>query len=332
MPVKLFFLSDTHLGFDDPVRPRIERRRRGADFFANYHRVLQKAAEEEADAVIHGGDLFFRRRVHPSIVDRALQPLIGLADGGIPVLLVPGNHERSTLPLDLLHRHSNIHCFFHPRTITLSFNGIDVAFAGFPFVRHRIREFFPQILQETGWKRPAADFRFLCMHHAVEGATVGVHNFVFQRRMDTIRCRDLPGNLDAVLSGHIHRHQVLTCDLTGKPLSSPVIYPGSVERTSVAERLEEKGFVVLELEINSKNQKGLHRRFCPLPSRPMFLFEFDGKQGNLKREIEQHLHGLPFDAVIHIRIKEFLPSRTEINTALLRSMVPPSVNITLTVT
>jgi DNA repair exonuclease SbcCD nuclease subunit len=250
----------------------------------------------------------------------------------MPVLLVPGNHERSTLPLDLLHQHENIHCFFHPRTVTLSLKGMDIAFAGFPFVRHHIRELFSQILQETGWNQPAADFRFLCMHHAVEGATVGVQNFVFHRRDDTIRCHDLPKGLDAVLSGHIHRHQVLNCDLQGKPLYTPVIYPGAIERTSVAERLEEKGFVVLELEINRKNRKDLRRRFCPLPARPMFLFEFDGEQSNLKRKIEKHLYGLPCNAVVHIRIKHLLSSQPGINTALLRGMVPPSVNITLTMT
>ncbi|MEN8098660.1 MAG: metallophosphoesterase, partial [Chloroflexota bacterium] len=61
--IKLLFLSDTHLGFDQPIKPKIVRRRRGPDFFRNYHRALQAGIEGEVDLVIHGGDMFFRSRV-----------------------------------------------------------------------------------------------------------------------------------------------------------------------------------------------------------------------------------------------------------------------------
>ena len=43
-----------------------------------------------------------------------------------------------------------------------------------------------------------------------------------------------------MLAGHIHRHQVLTQDLGGRPLGAPVFYPGSVERTAFAEEGESK--------------------------------------------------------------------------------------------
>jgi DNA repair exonuclease SbcCD nuclease subunit len=96
----ILLLSDTHLGFDDPVRPRIERRRRGPDFFRGFERALAPALEDargepRLDAVVHGGDLLFRSRVPPSLVHRALAPLLQVADRGTPVFLVPGNHERS---------------------------------------------------------------------------------------------------------------------------------------------------------------------------------------------------------------------------------------------
>ena len=40
--IRILFLADTHLGFDLAFRPRIERRRRGPEFFANFFR-LRKA-------------------------------------------------------------------------------------------------------------------------------------------------------------------------------------------------------------------------------------------------------------------------------------------------
>jgi DNA repair exonuclease SbcCD nuclease subunit len=38
--IRILLIADTHLGFDLPFRPRIKRRRRGLDFFANFERAL----------------------------------------------------------------------------------------------------------------------------------------------------------------------------------------------------------------------------------------------------------------------------------------------------
>ena len=53
----ILFLADTHLGFDMPQRPRVEKRRRGRDFFENFVRALEPAFKRKVDCVIHGGDL-----------------------------------------------------------------------------------------------------------------------------------------------------------------------------------------------------------------------------------------------------------------------------------
>ena len=39
-PVRVLLVADTHIGFDDPLRPRVQRRRRGPDFLANFERAL----------------------------------------------------------------------------------------------------------------------------------------------------------------------------------------------------------------------------------------------------------------------------------------------------
>jgi 3',5'-cyclic AMP phosphodiesterase CpdA len=60
---RILLIADTHLGIDLPLRPRVQRRRRGHDFFANLDRALQPALDGEVDAVVHGGDLYYRSRV-----------------------------------------------------------------------------------------------------------------------------------------------------------------------------------------------------------------------------------------------------------------------------
>ena len=80
--IRILFLSDTHLGFDYPIKPRINRRRRGFDFFDSYYKSLKPALDKEVDIVVHGGDMFFRSNVHSTIVSKAFEPMIEIASNG----------------------------------------------------------------------------------------------------------------------------------------------------------------------------------------------------------------------------------------------------------
>lgn len=246
--IRLLLIADTHLGFDLPVRPGTGHGRRGEDFFRNFHRALLPAFRGEVDLVVHGGDVFFRSQVKPGLVLRAFEPLKQLADAGVPVVVVPGNHERSAIPYPILAAHPGVHVIDRPRTVKLTVNGTAVALSGFPCERNGIRERFSTLVDETGWRSTQADVRLLCLHQTVEGATVGPAGYVFRRDPDVIAGRAIPEGFAAVLAGHIHRHQVLRSDLNGRRLAAPVFYPGSIERTSTAENCEEKGFVTMELE------------------------------------------------------------------------------------
>lgn len=270
--IRVLLIADTHLGFDLPQRmPRTDRPRRGEDFFSSFETALQPALRGEVDLVVHGGDVFFRSRVKPGLVHRAFQPLKRVADSGVPVIVVPGNHERSAIPFPLLAAHPGVHIVDRPRTVQLHVQGLRVAVAGFPCERNGIRDAFADVLERTAWRSAAADLRLLCFHQSVEGATVGPANYVFRRDPDVIPGRAIPGGFAAVLAGHIHRHQVLSTDLPGRPLAAPVFYPGSTERTSSAEDGEAKGYVTLELEANPESGGRVaawqfHRLHAPLPA------------------------------------------------------------------
>jgi DNA repair protein SbcD/Mre11 len=156
--------------------------------------------------------------------------------------------DRSAIPFPLLAAHPGVHILDRPRTVSLKLRGVDVAVAGFPNERNLIRERFAGLLGKTGWDSVRSDLRLLCVHQSFEGATVGAVGYMFRRAPDVIPGRAIPRGFAAVLAGHIHRHQVLTSDLSGRPHAAPVFYPGSTERTSSAENGEEKGFVTLEFE------------------------------------------------------------------------------------
>jgi DNA repair exonuclease SbcCD nuclease subunit len=334
--VRVLFLSDTHLGFDHPARPRVERRRRGPEFFAACRRALEPARRGEVDAVVHGGDLLFRSRVPAWLVAEAVAPLREVADAGVPVVIVAGNHERSRIPYPLLAAHPDIHLVDAPRTVRLRVRGVDLAVAGFPFARHVDRVAFATTLEATGWRRAAADVRLLAIHQAIEGATVGPHGFVFRPGPEVVAGADLPRGLAAVLCGHVHRAQVLRRDLAGRPLPAPVVLAGSTCRTSFAERDETKGYVVLDLAPDERHGGGrlVAARFRPLPARPMIVLEpaVGGLAArDLAATLARLLCGLDPDAIVCLRPRgrPRASALGVLEAAALRRLAPPTMTVSL---
>ena len=329
--IRILLLADTHLGFDLPARARVQRRRRGHDFLANYAAALKPALAGEVDLVVHGGDVFHRSRVPTSLAWEAFDPLARVAKFGVPVYVVPGNHERGRIPQLRFAQQPGIHLFDEPRTFVTDVRGVRVAIAGFPSERHDVRSRFPGLVASTGWRLVPADVRLLCMHQCVEGATVGPGNFTFRTADDVIRGRDVPAGFAAVLSGHIHRQQALTADLRGQPLAAPVLYPGSIERTSSAEADEEKGFMVLEVARDAAGTRvDWHVR--ALPARPLVRREIgldalgvDALEATLRALIAE----TPVDAVLTIRVTGSVSGRAArvLAAANLRRLAPPSMNI-----
>jgi len=330
--IRLLLVADSHLGFDHPVRPRVRRRRRGHDFLDNYRRALRTAIDERVHVVVHGGDVFHAPDAPASLVHQAFEPLKEIADAGIPVFLVPGNHERSRIPFDWLARHPGVHVFARPATVPLEVAGARVAISGVPCIRRDARARFPAALHRTGWADRDADVRLLVAHQAFEGAVVGPSDFTFRHGDDVVRLADVPPAFAAVLSGHIHRSQVLAHDLRRRPCPVPVFYPGSVERTAFAERHEPKGFLVLEIEPDRAGGVVSRHEFRDLGARPMEIrrFRVAGRSAEaLERELRRELERAPVDAVL--RLEADGPpapgAETVLRAARLRELAPDTMNI-----
>ena len=323
--LRALLLADTHLGFDFPRHPRSGRRLHGPDFFACTRAALEPARAGEVDFVIHGGDLLYRSKVRAGLVQAALEPLLEVADTGVPVILVPGNHERGALPYPLLAGHKHLHLLDKPGCITLKLHGQRVALGGWPYYS-KAGQRFQALLQECGLCDTAADLRLLCLHQAIAGARV--KGFCFRPDAATIDPTLLPKGLAALVSGHIHRKQILTHALDGTALAAPVLYPGSVERTSHAEEEEEK--VALRLDFRGSENGGslLRVTSVPLPARPMLSVDLPADFG---RDTLLHLlAGFPANSVLRLRV---LHTPTSDQRALLKASVlrelAPAMNIRL---
>jgi len=320
-------MADTHLGFDYPVKPRVERRRRGHDFFDNFKRILDYAVVEKVDLVVHGGDFFFRSKIPQLIVDKAYGMLYDFAESGIPTVIVPGNHERSELPISFLTSHPNIHIFDEPGAMMLNIAGNIVALCGFPFIRNNVRGNFPHLIQELAEGIDESDLKLLCLHQSVAGAKVVGYTFFYGP--DVIQVEDIPDYFDAVLCGHIHRRQTLW--KTSKTKSIPILYPGSIERTSFAERDEDKGFYVLHYHPEEDGLELGKIEEVNLPCRPMVEIVVSNMPPipkELTDWFQEEISKISADSVVRIKC-ESNSVRKILTADFLRVTFPESMNVSI---
>jgi len=295
--LRILHTADSHIGAALPARPRHTRPRRGDDFVASFRRALQRAFELNVDLVIHSGDLFNRSRPSSRALVAATEPLLEVAVAGIPVVVVPGNHERSAIPATLLLAHPNIHIAAEPRTISLSLRGIRVAVAAFPCVRRAAATGFPEMLAATGWSETHADLRILAAHQTFESATCGPNNFRFRSGDDVVDRTAVPREFHYVAVGHVHRHQQLAKVDAASP---PIVYSGSPDRISFAEASEPKGCVLVE-EVDGR----LVPTFLEHDVRPMSPWPVDVTgltRSQVQAEFEAILAALPANAIAQVRM------------------------------
>lgn len=319
--MKILVVSDTHVGFDAPARPRSNKRVREHDFVGGLRRALAPAIAGEVDVVVHAGDVFDTPDPPPPVAESAYALLRAAADV-VPVFVVPGNHERSRLPCPLLAMHPRLHAFDRPRTFCIELGGITLALGGFPYARH-VRRAFPALVADTQVLRTDADVRLLVVHHCIEGAVVSLPDggtYRFGTAEDVVAARDIPSGLAALLSGHIHRHQVLD------GLPCPVIYGGSVERTAFAEAGETKGFYVLELEPGIEGGRVHALDFRELPTRPMLRAAID-PDADVRRQVARVLATAHPDAIVRLELPGPPRSLPEIRAEVLRTLAPPTMNV-----
>jgi DNA repair exonuclease SbcCD nuclease subunit len=265
----------------------------------------------------------------------AMAPFARVAETGVPVFIVPGNHERARIPPHLWAAHPGIHIFDRPRTFLCALDGGTLALSGFPFAR-KIRHAFAGLLEATKHNQTEASAHLLCLHQTVEGAQVGAPTFTFRQGSDVVRGGDIPGRFAGVVSGHIHRAQVLTHDLKGQPLPAPVVYPGSVERTSFAERYERKSYMIVSVALSGSDRGRLVDVAAhPLPTRPMVAVRIVAgipDREDLKGQVHQCLAGLDPNSVVRLRLEgpHALEALSVLSAPVLRELAPPTMNVSLT--
>ncbi len=126
---------------------------------------------------------------------------------------------------------------------------------------------------------------------------------------------------------------MLTKDLHHRPRAAPVLYPGSIERKSIAEADEAKGFLVVEVSLRGDEVKA-DWEFRPLPARPQVVEELSLDQAtaaDLESRVRAMVANAPPDAVLTIRVRGEVTGAAArcLSAAFLRSIAPTTMNIEL---
>ena len=290
--IRFLHIGDTHFGVHYALKPKNPYRRAyGELFFQKLEEVINKAVtEHQVDFIIHTGDFFNRSKPPPEVVDRGVKPFQLAAKRGIPIFIIPGNHERSKLPLGLLpFSDTNINLFSEPCSYIFKKKEITVKLTGFPYIRHKIRQRFLNTLSKA-WKNSESkkslkpDYSILVTHQLIDGSRI--EKYTFRNGHDVVSFHQIPKKINYVACGHVHRFQFLynhgysaikstnklfcieqdnikqRWQFNGKNgfkssrFHNPIIaYAGSLERVSIAEKNEPKGYIIGEVQLTEMGSK-----------------------------------------------------------------------------
>jgi exonuclease SbcD len=263
------------------------------DFLRRFSQVIDYALENDVDLFLFTGDAYKTRDPNSTYRREFERRIKRLADAGVPVLLLVGNHDLPSMEK----KASSVEIF---RTLDVpnvivagqerlyrvtTRRGLPIQVAAVPYpVRQRLLTHDEHKNQTIGEldavvQQVMADNiaalaaqvdphipAVLAGHFSVSEATYGSERSVMLGRDVVV----LKGTLadpvwDYVALGHIHKHQELN-----RGQHPPIVYCGSLERIDFGEEKEPKGFIVADV---SRGHTDWH--FEPVQARPFVTVRID---------------------------------------------------------
>jgi exonuclease SbcD len=316
--IRLLHFADLHVGMENYGRldPATGVNDRVLDFLRRFDELIDYGLEREVDLVVFAGDAFKTRNPNPTYQRAFARRVKRLADAGVPVVLLVGNHDLPTM----VQRASSVDIFrtldvpnvvvgweekIH--TIETRRGPVQVATVPYP-VRQRllsqedyrglsirelddrlqgiVAEIIQAMAQQIDKDIPAV----LAAHISVSGAVFGSERSVMIGR-DAVVLKSVLADpaWDYVALGHIHLHQSLNGD--DYPA---VVYSGSPERIDFGEEGQPKGFCWVELA-RGKTTRGWTAtwEFVEVDARPFVTVRADVREAAnplmaLQQEVAKH--------------------------------------------
>jgi exonuclease SbcD len=288
--------ADVHLGVETygKYNPETGLNTRLEDFTLALNQAVDVALENAVDIAVFAGDAYKARDPNQTHQRAFAGCLKRLTDAGVPVVMLVGNHDipntrgrAHALEIYGLLGGAGVTILSMPRVAEIQTRKGTVLVAGMPYltrsrvlaqdeaksknvedVAHLIRDKYVQYIAQLGQEvaEKPDHLAILTGHFTVADARVGVQNFLLNPNEPQVAVSDVGLRaFDYVAMGHVHKYQDMH-----KGMQPPVIYCGSIDRIDFGERLENKGFVLVELRKGQANFQHM-----PLKTRPFLSLEID---------------------------------------------------------
>lgn len=282
---KFIHTADLHLGFNFSERKwKSGIKQRSDDFLDNFNIIMKRAQQDDIDFIILAGDIFNRSKPHPIIREIIIEKLSFLSLKK-PVIVIPGNHDKSRFNIGLLAYYPNLVIFNSPAVRQITIKDLCISITGIPFLKKNTLEIIQETIVKAQKNKGENYFSLLILHELIESSRVGFLNFEFKKYMKKVVPIDLIDNkFDYIAMGHVHKYQVIEKAVT------PICYPGSIERTSIVERDEEKGYLIVNVDFSDNlNIKQINPSFVLLPTRKMIYYKFTSLRDLQTKELEKDI-------------------------------------------
>ena len=296
-PINLLHLADIHIGMENYGRldSASGLNSRVVDFLRRMSQAIDLALEREVDVCIFAGDAYKNQRPNPPFQREFARRIKRLAEAGVPVVLLVGNHDmasadRAASSLDIfgvldvpgviVADREAVHQITCRRgqplqVATVPYPQRSRLLAREQYQNMTIEELDMEIGRILGenledlagevMERPEIP-AVLAGHFSVSGAKQGSEKSVMIGRDVVVLKSNLANPAwDYVALGHIHKHQ----ELNGGQ-HPPIVYPGSLERIDFGEEKERKGFVMAQIERGKSSWE-----FLPLEARRFVTIRLD---------------------------------------------------------
>jgi len=267
--LKILHFADLHLGVENygHIDPNTGLSSRLHDFLSALDQVTSYARENKVDLVLFCGDAYKSREPSPTQQREFARRINLLAQSGIPVFLLIGNHDlpnaigraTSTEIFDTLSV-NNVYVSNHPDIYRIPTPSGPVQIASLPWLRRsallsreetknlsfeqinqRLQQILTDIIAASVAKLDPKLPSILAAHVWVANAQVGSERSMTIGQEHRLLLSNMANPaFDYIALGHIHKHQVLLNN-------PPVVYAGSLERLDFSEEEDDKGFYVVEI-------------------------------------------------------------------------------------
>jgi exonuclease SbcD len=273
-PIRILHFADVHIGMEryGRIDAATGVNSRVMDFLRRLSDLVDYAISQSVDLVIFAGDAYKSRNPNSTYRREFAWRIKQLADRGIPVVMLPGNHDLPAAPnrastieiFDTL-RVANIHVLEHSSGVTrieTARGPVQIAPVPYPYISELTSQESYRAVSLAELDRLittkldaiihdyAATVRqqpdipaILVGHFSVDEARTGSeHSIMVGRDVKVSRAALVDDAWDYVALGHIHKHQDLN-----QGAHPPVVYSGSLSRIDFGEEREPKGWVLAQV-------------------------------------------------------------------------------------